>query len=381
MYFVGCSLLSPCADAGAMSAGANAALTSSGPTVAATGAAATAGPSAAQPATRRAVTVDGKRVQVIDVHAHVAMPDALALAGLRLGVGPLRTDLELPATLDQRLADMDAQGIDVEALSVNAFWYGTERDVAALICHLQNERLAELCARHPDRFVAFASVALQFPDLAAEQLEHGVRKLGLRGAAIGGSCAGKELSDRSFEPFWAKAEALGVPVFIHPQPTGAPSELKKRFVGNGYLDNVIGNPLETTIALSHLIFDGSLDRFPQLKIIAAHGGGFLPSYAGRFDHGCPTRPEACPGGLYGPIQNKPSEYLRQLHYDTMVFTAEGLRHLAAEVGASQLMIGTDYPYPWTKTAVDHVLTTPELSSADQIAILHGNAARLLGMRP
>ena len=224
-----------------------------------------------------------------------------------------------------------------------------------------------------------SSDLLQFPDLAAEQLEHGVRTLGLRGAAIGGSCAGKELSDRSFELFWAKAEALGVPVFIHPQPTGAPSELKKRFVGNGYLDNVIGNPLETTIALSHLIFDGSLDRFPQLKIIAAHGGGFLPSYAGRFDRGCPTRPEACPGGLYGPIQNKPSDYLRRLHYDTMVFTAEGLRHLAAEVGTSQLMIGTDYPYPWTQTAVDHVLATPELSVADQIAILHGNAARLLGM--
>jgi aminocarboxymuconate-semialdehyde decarboxylase len=227
--------------------------------------------------------------------------------------------------------------------------------------------------------VAFASVALQFPELAAAQLEQGVEEDHQRGAAPGGRSGGQARSAPVFDPFWAKVEALGVPVFIHPQPSGAPSELKKRFQGNGYLDNVIGNPLETTIALSHLIFDGSLDRFPGLKIIAAHGGGFLPSYAGRSDHGCLTRPESCPGGAYGPIKKKPSEYLRQLYYDTMVFTAEGLRHLAAEVGTSQLVVGTDYPYPWTKTAVDHVLTTPGLSSADKAAILSGNAARLLGI--
>jgi aminocarboxymuconate-semialdehyde decarboxylase len=338
----------------------------------------------AAPATRtrerRRVTVGGSRVMVIDVHAHAAVPEALELAGLKLGSGPLRPDLELPATMVQRLADMDAQGIEMEAISINAFWYGCEREVAAKICEVQNERLAELCARQPQRFVAFASVALQFPELAAEQLEVGVKKYQLRGAAIGGSCAGREISDPVFDPFWAKAEALGVPVFIHPQPSGAPSELRRRFVGNGYLDNVIGNPLETTIALSHLIFEGSLDRFPDLKIIAAHGGGFLPSYAGRFDSGCPTRPEACPGGLHGPIKKKPSEYLRQMYYDTMVFTGEGLRHLAAEVGASRLMIGTDYPYPWTKTAVDHVLATPGLSDEDRVAILHGTAAALLGVR-
>ena len=338
------------------------------------------GHGAASPAPgRRTVQVGGRRVKVIDVHAHAAMPEALTLAELKLGVGPLRPDLALPATLDQRLADMDAQGIDMQSLSVNAFWYDADRDVATKICALQNERLAELCAQHPERFVAFASVALQFPELAADQLEHGVKKYQLRGAAIGGSCAGKEISDPAFDPFWAKAEALGVPVFIHPQPGGAPSQLKQRFRGNGYLDNVIGNPLETTIALSHLIFDGSLDRFPQLKIIAAHGGGYLPSYAGRSDHGCQTRPEACPGGIHGPIKKKPSEYLAQMYYDTMVFTAEGLRHLAAEVGTSQLMIGTDYPYPWTRTAVDHVLSTPGLSDADKAAILQGNAATLLGV--
>jgi aminocarboxymuconate-semialdehyde decarboxylase len=328
---------------------------------------------------RRTVKVGGKRVKVIDVHAHVAVVEALELAGLKLGEGILRPDLAVPATVDQRLAAMDTQGIDIESLSINAFWYDKDRELAAKICQVQNERLAEVCASHPDRFVAYASVALQHPDLAAEQLEQGVKKYHLRGAAIGGSCAGKELSDPAFHPFWAKAEALGVPVFIHPQATGAPSELKHRFAGNGYLENVIGNPLETTIALSHLIFGGSLDRFPRLKIIAAHGGGFLPSYAGRFDHGCLTRPESCPGGAYGPIKSKPSEYLKRLYYDTMVFTPEALRHLVAEVGASQLVIGTDYPYPWTTTAVDHVLSTPGLSDADRTAILQGNAAKLLGI--
>jgi aminocarboxymuconate-semialdehyde decarboxylase len=337
------------------------------------------GPHRAHALNRRVVKLGGKRVKVIDVHAHAAVPETLELAGLKIGDGSLRPDLAMPATADQRIAAMDAQGIDVEALSINPFWYGAERELAAKICQVQNERLAELCGKHADRFVAYATVALQYPELAADQLETGIKKYGLRGAAIGGSCAGKELSDPAFHPFWAKVEALGVPVFIHPQPSGAPTELKQRLQGNGYLDNVIGNPLETTLALSHLIFDGALDRFPRLKIIAAHGGGFLPSYAGRADHGCLTRPPACPGGAFGPIKKKPSEYLKQMYFDTMVFTAEGLRHLAAEVGASQLVVGTDEPYPWTTTAVDHVLTTPTLSEADKLAILGGTAAKLLNI--
>jgi len=223
-------------------------------------------------------------------------------------------------------------------------------------------------------------VALQHPDLAAEQLEEGVKKYNLRGAAIGGSVNGEEISDPKFHPFWAKAEQLGVVVFIHPQGTGAPAELDKRFKGNGYLGNVIGNPLETTIALAHLIFEGTLDKFPGLKICAAHAGGFLPSYSGRSDFGCPTRPDLCPGGTHGPIKKKPTEYMKQLYYDTMVFNTEGVRHLAAEVGVGQLVIGTDFPYPWTKTAVDLILQTPGLSDADKTAILGGTAAKLLGIK-
>jgi aminocarboxymuconate-semialdehyde decarboxylase len=340
-----------------------------------------AAPARAQ-ARRREVMVGGRRVKTVDVHAHCAVPEALALMGLKFG----SPGTNLPPVLDtaaaaaERMRAMDEQGIDVEALSINPFWYKADRDLARQICQVQNARLAETCAANPDRFVAFATVALQHPDLAAEQLEEGVKKYGLRGAGIGGSVNGEEISDPKFHPFWAKAEQLGVLVFIHPQGAGVAADIPSRLKGNGYLDNVIGNPLETTIALSHLIFEGTLDRFPGLKICGAHGGGFLPSYAGRSDLGCLTLPARCAGGTYGPIKKKPSEYLKQMYYDTMVFTPEGVRHMAAEVGSSQLVVGTDYPYPWTKTAVDLVLGTPGLSDAERVAILGGTAANLLGIK-
>lgn len=342
----------------------------------------TPAPATATGSGRREVMVGGKRVRTVDIHAHCAVPAALALMDLKLAGPGLRTDLDMTDALDLRLASMDAQGIDVEALSINPNWYRVEdRDRAAEIIRIQNEALAEACAANPDRFVAFASVALQFPDLAIEQLETGVKRLGLKGAAVGGNVAGAELADPKFDPFWARAEELGVLVFIHPQADGAPNQLAQRFEGNGYLSNVIGNPLETTIALAHLIFEGTLDRYPGLKICAAHAGGFLPSYAGRFDRGCAVRPDLCSGGAHGGIAKATSAYLRQLYYDTMVFRPEGVRHLVEEVGASQLMIGTDYPYPWTDEAVDLILATPGLSDGDKRAILGGNAAALLGLAP
>ena len=330
---------------------------------------------------RREASVGGKRALVIDVHAHCLVPEAMALMNLKIGAtSSFRPDLNMMATVEQRLAIMDAQGIDMQALSINPFWSKADRDLADKICRLQNEKLAEACKAYPDRFVAFATVSLQHPDLAAQQLEDGVKKLGLRGASIGASVNGDELSDPKFHPFWAKVEELGVLVFIHPQADGATATLANRLKGNGYLSNVIGFPVETSIALSHLIFEGTLDKFPKLKICGAHGGGFLPSYMGRSDIGCLTLPSACPGGPHGPIKKKPTEYLKQMYYDTMVFSPEGLRHLVAEVGASQLVVGTDYPFPWTKTAVDEVLATPGLSDADRVAILGGTAAKLLGVK-
>jgi aminocarboxymuconate-semialdehyde decarboxylase len=320
---------------------------------------------------RRTLTLGGRRVKTVDVHAHCVVPEALALMRMPAGSSASWDNPQLVIGPD-RLRVMDEQGIDVEALSINPFWYAAEHDLASQIIQLQNEKLAALCAAYPGRFVAFATVALQHPEMAAQQLEDG-KKLGLRGAAIGGHVNGEELSAPRFDPFWAKAEELGSLIFIHPQ--GIP-ELQKRFQGNGYLGNVIGNPLETTIALSHLIFDGTLDRFPGLKICAAHGGGYLPSYPERSDHGCATSPASCTATS---PKKHPSEYLRQLYFDSLVFTSEALRHLVAECGASQIVMGTDWPFPWTTTAVDHILNTPGLSVDERRAILGGTASKLLGI--
>ncbi len=317
-------------------------------------------------APRRRLILNGRQVKTVDVHAHCAVPEAMALMGSEVSPEALLIGPE-------RLRQMDAQGIDVEALSINPYWYSVERDLGQQIIAVQNEKLAELCAAQPERFVAFATVALQYPDLAAQQLEDGIKRLGLRGVSVGGSVNGKELSDPKFHPFWAKAEELGVLVFLHPQ--GVP-DLDKRLQGNGLLTNVIGNPLETTIALSHLIFEGTLDRFPGLKLCAAHGGGYLPSYSARSDHGCLTFPERCSPT---PLKKRPSAYLRDLYFDSIVFTSEALRHLVAECGASQIVMGTDYPYPWTSTAVEHILDTPSLSDAEWAAILGDTACKLLNI--
>jgi aminocarboxymuconate-semialdehyde decarboxylase len=276
--------------------------------------------------------------------------------------------------IEERLKGMDAQAIDMEVLSINPFWYRKERDIAAAIVKVQNEKLAELCASRPDRFAAFASLALQYPDLAVEQLEHAVKRQGLRGAAVGASVLGEDFSEPRFHPVWAKAEELGAVLFIHPQST---PDLARRFKGNGWLANTIGNPLDTTIALQHLIFEGTLDRFPGLKVLAAHGGGYLGSYAPRSDHACFVSPKNCNPDI--KLKKKPTEYLNQLYFDALVFTPEALRHLVAQVGASQIMLGSDHPIPWEEHPVDHVCATESLTDEEKSAILGGNAARLFGM--
>ena len=325
---------------------------------------------------RLPVMVNGKRVKTIDVHAHCHFREAIALMGDEAPrvMPQTKGAQEHFIVIAERLKGMDAQAIDLEVLSINPFWYRKDRDTAAAIVKVQNEKLAELSASRPDRFAAFASLALQYPDLAVEQLETAVKKLGLRGAAIGGSVAGEEFADPKFHPVWAKAEELGAVVFIHPQST---PELAKRFRGNGWLSNTIGNPLDTTIALQHLIFEGTLDRFPGLKIIAAHGGGYLPSYAPRSDHACFVSPQNCNADI--KLKKKPTEYLNQLYFDSLVFTPEALRHIVAQVGASQIVIGSDHPIPWAEHPVDHIFATTTLSDDEKAAILGGNAARLLGL--
>lgn len=321
--------------------------------------------------------LNGAAVKTIDVHAHCMIPAALALMGMdvfSLYPKTMKGGQENVVVIADRLAAMDAQGVDMEVLSINPFWYEQPRALSASIVRLQNDKLAELCAARPDRFAAFASLSLQHPDLAVQELEHAVRKLGLRGAAIGGSVAGVPFADPRFHPVWAKAEALGATLFIH--PTGTP-EMARHFAGNGWMANVIGYPLETTVALQHFIFEGVLDQYPRLKICSAHGGGYLPTSAARMDHGCFVNPGAC---AHGPaLKKKPGDYVNQLYFDSLVFTPEALTNLVRQVGVSQVMLGSDHPFPWADHPVKHVLDTPALSDADKAAILGGNARRVLGL--
>src|SRR6187200_2285437 len=319
---------------------------------------------------RRLVTIGRRRIRVIDIHAHCVIPVEHLLTGTTLagsGGGAGGTILG-----PDRIQTMDRQGVDMQALSINFYWwYAADRDLARRIVSAQNEGLAAWVNKYPDRFVALASVALQFPDLAAEQLEDGVKRLGLRGASIGGHVNGEDLSLPKYDPFWAKAAELGVPVVMH--PGGADNIVKEGALrGRADLGNIIGNPLETTYFLSRLIFDGTFDKFPGLRVCAAHAGGYLPSYLGRTEAACTVRPAAnCAN------KKKPSEYLKsQIMVDTMVFSDEGLRHLVAEMGVGQVVYGTDVPFNWPVT-VDLVLNAPFLSDDDKVAILSGNLMKLL----
>jgi aminocarboxymuconate-semialdehyde decarboxylase len=327
---------------------------------------------AAAPGTRRQVSIAGRRVKVIDVHAHCEIAE---VAEVVKGT-PFAEDGEAGGNAilgPKRIALMDSQGVDYQALSINGYWWWNvpDRDLAGRIVKAQNEGLAKWVAAHPDRFVAFASIALQFPDLAAQQLEDGVKRLGMRGATVGGHMNNEDLSHEKFDPFWAKAAELNVPVFMH--PGGAGNILKDNALdGRGNLGNIIGNPLETTYFLSRLIYDGTFDKFPTLKVVGAHGGGYLPSYFGRTEAACVVRANAnCAN------KKKPSEYLKQnILADTMVFSDEGLRHLVAEMGVSQVVYGTDVPFNWPVT-VDLVLNASHLTNADKEAILSGNLMKLL----
>ena len=323
------------------------------------------------PAKRREVFVGKRRAKVVDIHGHFVAPEELDLVkntNLARNVSSSGSLVLGPA----RIQFMDQQGIDIQVLShQGAWWYETERDLARRLVKIQNERLAAWCSAHPDRFVGLASVALQHPDMAAEQLDEAVKKLGLRGVGISGHAGGEVPSTAKYDPFWSKVQELGVMVFVH--PAGAENIIKPGSLGGrGDLGNIIGNPLETTFFLSRLIFDGLLDRFPGVKICGAHAGGYLPSYLGRTDVACDVRDNAnCAN------KKHPREYFKQqILVDSMIFSEEGLRHLVAEMGTSQIVYGTDIPYNWP-APVDLILRATFLTDAEKEAILGGNLIKLL----
>lgn len=320
---------------------------------------------------RRDVRVAGQAVTVVDIHAHCVFPE---VAGILPSGMPTPFNAGFPGlTLGaDRLEVMDARGIDIQALSVNQYWwYEADRELAASVVRVHDEGLAEWCDAQPERFVALSSIALQFPDLAAEQLDYAVNALGHRGASIGGHVANEPPTTEEYDVFWAKAQELDVPIFMH--PNNAMNVVRDGgLAGRGNLGNIVGNPLETTVFLTHMMFDGVLDRFPRLKVCGAHGGGYLPSYLGRTEVACSIRANANCANL-----KQPSEYLRdQVFVDTMVFSEEGLRHLVAETGPSQVVYGSDIPYDWPDT-IDIVVDSPSLSDADKHAILGGNLVELL----
>lgn len=329
--------------------------------------------------------------RTVDVHCHVLTPDverlvsgcpekqAEAAAQLRMyGNESVEYNRTLFASLMPQLTDikerlrrMDAMGVDIQVISPspNQYYYWADVDLAKQIVTTQNEHIASVCAAHPDRLRGLGNVALQHPELSIQQLADCVGQFGLCGVEISSAVNGLELSDMRFERFWAKAEELGCLVFIHPLGTSLGERVNRHYLGN-----IIGQPIETTIALSHLIFGGVLDRYPGLKICAAHGGGYLPSYVGRSDHGFAVRPEA------RKIQHKPSDYLKRIYFDSLVYAPEGLRHLIEEVGVTQVMLGTDYPFDMGAYEPEKLIAgVPGLTEEDRERILGGNAARLLGL--
>jgi aminocarboxymuconate-semialdehyde decarboxylase len=324
----------------------------------------------ADAAGRRIVTVAGKRVRVIDIHAHCEFPE---LADVIKGTPLARyADTGRLFLGPKRIEQLDRLGIDIQVLHVNDFWwYSADRQLATKIVEAHNEGLAAWCTKHPDRFAGLTSPALQFPELAAEQLEHAVKNMKMRGAAIGPHVEGESLSLPKYDPFWAKAQALGVVVFMHPNDT--PHVVKEGGLkGRGNLNNIMGMPFETTLGLSRLIFDGTLDRFPGLKICAAHGGGYLASYLGRTEVACQVS-----AGANCANKKKPSEYLKtQILVDSMVFSSEAIRHLVAEIGANQIAYGTDGPTTSWPDSIDTILGA-SITDAEKEAILGGNLVKLL----
>lgn len=276
------------------------------------------------------------------------------------------------SSIEVRLKDMDRMGIDIQAVSPapHQTYYWTDPGEGAELSRMVNERLAEICAKWPERFVGLGTVPLQDASLAVSELTHCVKTLGLRGVEINPSVNGMDLTDAklNLDRFFAKAQELDVVIFLHPVGFTQGERLMDH-----YFNNVIGNPLETTVAASHLIFDGVMDRYPKLKVVLPHGGGYLAHYWARMDHAWRARPDC-----RVIIKKRPSSYLEKFYFDTITFDRAMLKSLVARFGADHVVLGTDYPYDMAMDhPVDFIGGTHGVSSVQKNQIMGGNAARLL----
>jgi aminocarboxymuconate-semialdehyde decarboxylase len=325
----------------------------------------------------------------VDIHSHVAVPAAAAFVKPHLD--PMTNPLVLHATPetralnqkqeedireritqhDRRLTELDAMGIDFQLVMPPPpqCYYTVPVEIAVEAARIVNDGIAEFVSKKPDRFAGLGSVPMPDGNEAAKELERCVGKLGLKGAQILTNVAGRELSDPAFEPFWNKAEELGVLIVLH--PSGFTEG--KRFARFSF-SNTIGNPLETTIALHYLIFDGVLERHPNLKILAVHGGGYLGAYPGRIDHAWGARSDA-----HGTLPHPPTSYLKKIYFDSVVFTPQQLAELVRFYGADHVIMGTDYPFDMADyDPIGHVASTG-LDAEAVAAVAGGNAKRLLGL--
>ena len=280
----------------------------------------------------------------------------------------LRPKMDL---LDVRLQDMDRMGVDIQAVAVAVYqyYYWADVDVAAKTARVVNEELAESTAKYDGRFSPLGTVPMQDTEASVAELRYCVEELGFKGLEIGTHVNGEEISSPRLDPFWAEVERLDATIVVH---TSGHNHLD-RLEDHNFL-NIIGHPFEATLATAHLIFNGVMHRHPGLKIVIVHGGGYLPAYAGRIDHGWRAREDVSEGV---PLQ--PSEYLKRFFFDTMVFESDQLKYLIDKFGADHIMLGTDYPYDMGDEDPLETIGKIEGLTQDQIDLISGgNAARLLG---
>jgi aminocarboxymuconate-semialdehyde decarboxylase len=280
------------------------------------------------------------------------------------------------SSIEVRLKDMDRMGIDIQVVSPAPFqyFYWAEPELGRELARVVNDGIAGVVARWPERFLGLGTVPLQNVELAVQELERCVNELGLRGVEINTNVNGMDLTDPKLglDRFFAKAAELGAVIFMHPVGFNQGERLVDH-----YFNNVIGNPLESTIAVSHLIFDGVMARNPKLKVVVAHAGGYIAHYWGRMDHAWRARPDC-----RMVIKKAPSHYLKRFHFDTITFDPSMLRHMIDYYGADHVLLGTDYPYDMGEDdPIGLVESVSRLARADKEAIMGGNALRLLETRP
>jgi aminocarboxymuconate-semialdehyde decarboxylase len=328
-------------------------------------------------------------MRTIDTHTHVLTQETAVLltkAGVKVTITP---DNAESAALDvsgvvyrpfptggfdvaRRLRDMDVMGVDVQVLSATpqTYLYNQDASLGATAAAIQNDQIAKLVKENPQHFMGIATLPMQSPEKAADELRRAMTKLGLRGTMFASNIMGKNLDDPGFEPVWTAAEELGAFVFIHPNNVAGADRMKSY-----YLNNLIGNPLDTTIGAACLYFGGVMDRHPKLTVVLAHGGGFTPYQAARWEHGWQVRPEPKKN-----VSRQPVDIAKRFYYDTILHSAPVLEFMIGHVGADRVVLGSDYPYDMgMMDCVKHVRSL-KISDTDKAAILSGRAQSLLAVK-